>query len=179
MGVEGTYLNIIKTMTDPQLTLYSTDSFFLVQSWMIVRFQEFIHFFKGCPVCWHVTIHSILMIVCISVISVVISFTFFSCVLFFFFLINLAKDLSTLFLKNQLLFSLIYFFSLCFLFLIFIISFLMQTLGFVLFLISQMVDYVRLRLLFLQVCLWQPTPVLLPGKSHGRRSLVGCSPQGR
>ena len=26
---------------------------------------------------------------------------------------------------------------------------------------------------------WQPTPVLLPGKSHGRRSLVGCSPRGR
>ena len=23
---------------------------------------------------------------------------------------------------------------------------------------------------------WNPTPVLLPGKSHGRRSLVGCSP---
>ena len=23
---------------------------------------------------------------------------------------------------------------------------------------------------------WQPTPVLLPGKSHGRKSLVGCSP---
>ena len=23
---------------------------------------------------------------------------------------------------------------------------------------------------------WQPTPVLLPGKSHGRRNLVGCSP---
>ena len=23
---------------------------------------------------------------------------------------------------------------------------------------------------------WQPTPVLLPGKSHGRRSLGGCSP---
>ena len=34
------------------------------------------------------------------------------------------------------------------------------------------------------VTLWrrrqrQPTPVLLPGKSHGRRSLVGCSPWGR
>ena len=32
------------------------------------------------------------------------------------------------------------------------------------------------------VCLWRrpwhPTPVLLPGKSHGRRSLVGCSPWG-
>ena len=24
----------------------------------------------------------------------------------------------------------------------------------------------------------QPTPVILPGKSHGRRSLVGCSPWG-
>ena len=23
---------------------------------------------------------------------------------------------------------------------------------------------------------WHPPPVLLPGKSHGRRSLVGCSP---
>jgi len=26
---------------------------------------------------------------------------------------------------------------------------------------------------------WRPTPVLLPGKSHGQRSLVGCSPWGR
>ena len=25
---------------------------------------------------------------------------------------------------------------------------------------------------------WQPTPVLLPGKSHAQRSLVGCSPWG-
>ena len=25
---------------------------------------------------------------------------------------------------------------------------------------------------------WHPTPVLLPGKPHGRRSLVGCSPRG-
>ena len=25
---------------------------------------------------------------------------------------------------------------------------------------------------------WQPTPVFLPGKSHGQRSLVGCSPRG-
>ena len=24
---------------------------------------------------------------------------------------------------------------------------------------------------------WHPTPVLLPGKSHGHRSLVGCSPR--
>ena len=33
------------------------------------------------------------------------------------------------------------------------------------------------------VCVWRrqqhPTPVLLPGKSHGWRSLVGCSPWGR
>ena len=33
-------------------------------------------------------------------------------------------------------------------------------------------DYIRRRH-------WRPTPVLLPGKSHGRRSLVGCCPWGR
>ena len=27
--------------------------------------------------------------------------------------------------------------------------------------------------------LWHLTPILLPGKSHGRMSLVGCSPWGR
>ena len=26
---------------------------------------------------------------------------------------------------------------------------------------------------------WHPTPILLPGKSHGQRSLVGCSPWSR
>ena len=26
---------------------------------------------------------------------------------------------------------------------------------------------------------WHPTPLLLPGKSHGQRNLVGCSPWGR
>ena len=26
---------------------------------------------------------------------------------------------------------------------------------------------------------WHPTPVLSPGKSHGQRSLEGCSPRGR
>ena len=25
---------------------------------------------------------------------------------------------------------------------------------------------------------WQPTPVFWPGKSHGKRSLAGCSPRG-
>ena len=25
---------------------------------------------------------------------------------------------------------------------------------------------------------WQPTPVFLPGKVHGQRSLAGCSPWG-
>ena len=25
---------------------------------------------------------------------------------------------------------------------------------------------------------WQPTPVFLPGESHGQRSLVGCRPWG-
>ena len=31
----------------------------------------------------------------------------------------------------------------------------------------------------LQIRQWHPTPVLLPGKSHGWRSLEGCSPWGR
>ena len=40
----------------------------------------------------------------------------------------------------------------------------------------------RLDLMIRTICLWRrqwhPTPVLLPRKSHGRRSLVGCSPWG-
>ena len=32
------------------------------------------------------------------------------------------------------------------------------------------------RVLLKGVLMWSPTPVLLPGKSHGWRSLVGCSP---
>ena len=35
------------------------------------------------------------------------------------------------------------------------------------------------RLSFPQRRQWHPTPVLLPGKSHGQRGLVGCSPWGR
>ena len=37
-------------------------------------------------------------------------------------------------------------------------------------------DYTRFSLRRRQ---WHPTPVVLPGKSHGRRSLAGCSPWGR
>ena len=36
----------------------------------------------------------------------------------------------------------------------------------------------RSRCMFDQRRQWHPTPVLLPGKSHGRRSLEGCSPWG-
>ena len=49
-----------------------------------------------------------------------------------------------------------------------------------------MPSYVHFPLNFQSVCRaflrrrqWHPTPVLLPGKSHGRRSLEGCSPWGR
>ena len=39
------------------------------------------------------------------------------------------------------------------------------------------------QLIFVIICRsgrqWHPTPVLLPGKSHGRRSLVGCCLWGR
>ena len=47
-------------------------------------------------------------------------------------------------------------------------------------------DRLKICLWFLPVLLlgygrrqWHPTPIVLPGKSHGRRSLVGCSPWGR
>ena len=36
-----------------------------------------------------------------------------------------------------------------------------------------------LRIMFAVGLSWHPTPVLLPGKSHGRRGLVGCSPWSR
>ena len=36
----------------------------------------------------------------------------------------------------------------------------------------------ELAITILQRRQWQPIPVLLPGKSHGWRSLVGCSPWG-
>ena len=35
------------------------------------------------------------------------------------------------------------------------------------------------RITYLRRRQWHPTPVLLPGKSHGQRSLVGCNPWGR
>ena len=39
-------------------------------------------------------------------------------------------------------------------------------------------EFLYLSLQLTQRRQWQPTPLLLPGKSHGRRSLVGCSPWG-
>ena len=40
-------------------------------------------------------------------------------------------------------------------------------------------QYINIEFEGVYTCLWHPTPVLLPGKSHGLRSLVGCSPWGR
>ena len=42
-------------------------------------------------------------------------------------------------------------------------------------LITQWFDFYHHKLV-LPAPKWHPAPVLLPGKSHGRRSLVGCSP---
>ena len=39
-------------------------------------------------------------------------------------------------------------------------------------------DYIVTHATFLWRRQWHPTPVLLPGRSHGRKSLVGCSPWG-
>ena len=40
------------------------------------------------------------------------------------------------------------------------------------------IDFLEYSMLHLGRRQWQPTPVLLPGKSHGWRSLVDCSPWG-
>ena len=37
--------------------------------------------------------------------------------------------------------------------------------------------YISVTAVFLTPYQWHPTPVLLPGKSHGQRSLVGSSPR--
>ena len=51
---------------------------------------------------------------------------------------------------------------------------------------KKQIDYMRVLYLVCftfsisySVLQWHPTPVLLPGKSRGRRSLAGCSPWGR
>ena len=36
-------------------------------------------------------------------------------------------------------------------------------------------NFLKIRVISLLQWQWQPTPVLLPGKSHGRRNLIGCS----
>ena len=41
------------------------------------------------------------------------------------------------------------------------------------------IEIFRIKYIIIWSRQWHPTPVLLPGKSHGRRSLVGCSPWGR
>ena len=44
-------------------------------------------------------------------------------------------------------------------------------------------NFIVCKFIYTYICMqkrrWHPTPVLLPGKSHGWRSLVGCSPWGR
>ena len=49
----------------------------------------------------------------------------------------------------------------------------------ILFLVLEMLSLFRENFGMSRRRQWHPTPVLLPGKSHGRRSLVGCSPCGR
>ena len=71
-------------------------------------FLELCPFLPGCPICWYITICSILIIFEISVILVVISPLLFSYFLFslfhiytFFFLMNLVKGISVLSFQNN------------------------------------------------------------------------------
>ena len=45
--------------------------------------------------------------------------------------------------------------------------------------LCNLIDFLALMLKCQRVNIQHPTPVLLPRKSHGWRSLVGCSPWGR
>ena len=45
--------------------------------------------------------------------------------------------------------------------------------------LSTVSTYLSVSLLIYHLRKWQSTPALVPGKSHGWRSLVGCSPWGR
>ena len=44
--------------------------------------------------------------------------------------------------------------------------------------ISGLIQLIKYMVVYIGEGNGTPTPVLLPGKSHGRRSLVGCSPWG-
>ena len=44
---------------------------------------------------------------------------------------------------------------------------------------TNLASYLQFGIEIFQRRQWNPTLVLLPGKSHGRRSLVGCNPWGR
>ena len=105
-------------------------------------FLESCPFLLGCQICWHIIVHSILLWFFVFlqylVISLLSFLTFFTWDFSLFFLVSLARGLSILstLSKNQLLVLLVFFscFLISILFissLIFIISFLLLTLGFV------------------------------------------------
>ena len=87
--------------------------FFLTQFWWACICLENCLFLLGCQICWHVTVHSILLWIffffCISVVSVVISSLSFPILFIWifslFFLVSLARDSSIFFTlsKNHLL----------------------------------------------------------------------------
>ena len=45
--------------------------------------------------------------------------------------------------------------------------------------VREYTSYLNTCRLFMRRRQWHPTPILVPGKSHGWSSLVGCSPWGR
>ena len=79
--------------------------FFLTQFWQAV-FLETCSFLLGCPICWHIIVHTILLsFLCVFVVSVVMSslpfLILFIWVLSLFFLMSLARGLSILFIFQK------------------------------------------------------------------------------
>ena len=70
-------------------------------------------------------------------------------------------------------------FSFCYLFSVYPMFFVSLFFLFYLFWVEYFLEFLfNISIFLLWRRQWHPTPVFLPGKSHGLRSLVGCSPWG-
>lgn len=86
------------------LIVISLFKLFILDSVLTAVFPEICPFLLGCPICWHITVHSIFLwlhLCSVSCYFFLFNFLFFFIlVLSLFFLVNLAKGLSILSFQN-------------------------------------------------------------------------------